>query len=237
MAWEKQLDIINNLYPSFLSVNFPDRYELIKEIFHILDELSRTDSLNRFQNLYKHTLSELESMNQEIQQYIINLPNYCVNERCYWEKQLAMLRKIRSYNTHLSTQKNHFEDIINHLDNIRDIQLNHGNPLWALEADLDIVEECMRSLRTTNDRTLHSYLKMTFSHHLTRASDDISPYRTNPEAIENFIRLGRYYLFENEYSKAKYYFDIFNESKLSIGHYAPWIRKYYHELLTEFSKK
>lgn len=79
----------------------------------------------------------------QIINHIINLPDYCVDERCYWEKQSAYLRKIQKNNTPKTDLEELFNVIFGHMRNIKDIQLQHGNPLLAIEADLDIADECM----------------------------------------------------------------------------------------------
>ena len=81
-------------------------------------------------------------LKEDISSYILDLPDYCVDERCYWEKQKAYLRKIQQNNDPQTNLKDLFEGIFEHLRNIKDIQLQHGNPLPAIEADLNIADEC-----------------------------------------------------------------------------------------------
>ena len=118
--------------------------------------------------------------------------------------------------------------------NIKDIQLQHGNPLQAIEADLNIADECMGVIQEIRDVAVIDYLRKNMQKHLDNACKDLEKFRQQPTSNEYIVRIARYALFLGNKERAREYFDDFIRSKISIYHYAAWIQKYYKELDSEF---
>jgi len=57
-----------------------------------------------------------------------------------------------------------------------------------------------------------------------------------PRVVEGNIRLAIYYMALNEKEKAKKHFEEFEESKVSIQHFAFWIQRDYEGLCKEFKE-
>jgi hypothetical protein len=235
-GWDEQLFWLNYHLPEYFKLEFPSRYYLIKEIFIILQELAGMDQIGPFGGLFLQLLQFMGQSKQDIDRYLIDLPDYCVNERCNWEKEKAFLRKIQKTNESQKSLMEFCEGLFEHLHNIKDIQLQHGNPLEAIEADLNVADECMALAQAIQEETIIIFLKNNLEKHLNQACSDLEQFRGHPFLNEYALRIARYALFINNKEKAKKYFDYFVQSKISIHHYANWLQRYYQDLNVAFGE-
>ena len=213
-GWDEQLFWLSYHLPEYLKLEFPSRYYLIKEIFIILQELAGMNHIEPFGDLFLQLLQFMGQSKQDIDQYLINLPDYCVAERCFWEKEKAFLRRIQKTNKSQKSLMEFCEGLFEHLDNIKDIQLQHGNPLAAIEADLNVADECMALAQAIQEETIKIYLENNLEKHLNQACSDLEQFRGHPISNEYSLRIAKYALFVNNKEKAKKYFDYFVQSKI-----------------------
>jgi len=229
-GWDEQLFWLRHYLPEYLKLEFPSRYYLIKEIFIVLRDLARMNNLGPFAGLFSQLLESMGRSKEDIGRYLIELPDYCVDERCFWEKEKVFLRKVQKTNEPQISLREFCEGIFEHLHNIKDIQLQHGNPLAAIEADLNVADECMGLAQETGEATIILYLRNTMGEHLDNACRDLEKFSRHPVSTEYALRIARYALFLDDRERAKKYFDDFVQSKISIYHYANWLQQYYQEL-------
>lgn len=231
--WEEKLFWFQHYFSEYRKLEFPARYHAIKTVFNILDQLAKANNLGPFVGLYIQLLEFLEESKENIDQYLLDSPDVCVNERCIWEDEKVFLRRIKNVND-LPMQskdlKNYCEGVFKHLRNIKDIHLQHGNPLEAIRADLNIADECMGIMPMAQEENSEPYLKDAMKEHLDEACRNLDKFKRHPASNEFFLRVARYALFQGDVERAKKYFDAFIQSKISINHYAAWLQTYYHEL-------
>ena len=72
--------------------------------------------------------------------------------------------------------------------------------------------------------------------HINDAITDLEEFRSHPVFNEYSLRIARYALSLGDQEKAKDYFTVFLQSKISIFHYADWIQRYYHDLSQFFNR-
>ncbi len=233
-GWNKKLFWVRHSLPEYLKLEFPVRYRMIKEIFNVLLYLARTNNLGQFAGLFSQLWDFMERSKDDIDQYVLELPDYCVAERFFWEKEKAFLRRIQRADEPQINLIDFYEGMFEHLRNIKDTQLQHGNPLPAIEADLNVADECMGVIQAIRDIAVIDYLRKNMQKHLDNACRDFEKFQRHPASNEYIVRIARYALFLGDEKRAKEYFDDFVRSKISIYHYALWIQKYYKELDNEF---
>ena len=237
-GWYEKLFWVRHSLLKYLKLEFPARYLVLKEVFNILRDLEKTNNLGPFADLFSQLIDLMGQSNDDIDRYVLELPDelpdYCVDERCFWEKEKAFLRKIQKPDTSPINLIDLCESIFEHLRNIKDIQLQHGNLLPAIKADLDIADECMGIIQAIKDKKVIAYLLKNMQKHLDNACKDFEKFRRYPASNDYIVRIARYALFLDDKERAREYFDDFVRSKISIYHYATSIQKYYKELDSEF---
>ncbi len=235
-GWDEKLFWLMHYLPEYLKLEFPVRYLALKEVYNILHNLAKTNNLGPFTNLFSQLLVFMGQSKEDIERYLIDLPDYCVYERCSWEKEKAFLRKIPRADEPQISLIDFYGAMFEHLRNIKDIQLQHGNPLLAIEADLNIADECMWVVQKIRDSAVIDYLRKNMQKHLDNACRDLEKFRRHSASNEYIVRISRYALFLDDKERAKEYYDDFICSKISIYHYALWIQKYYKGLDSEFQR-
>ncbi len=235
-GWDEKLFWLMHYLPEYLKLEFPVRYLALKEVYNILRDLAKTNNLGPFVDIFSQLLDFMGRSKEDIERYLTDLPDYCVDERCFWEKERTFLRKIQRADEPQISLIDFYEAMFEHLRNIKDIQLQHGNPLLAIEADLNIADECMWVTQEIRDIAVIDYLRKNMQKHLDNACRDLEKFQRYPVSNEYIVRVARYALFLNDKKRAKEYYDDFVRSKISIYHYALWIQKYYNELDSEFQR-
>ena len=233
-GWDEKLSWLTSHLTVYIELDFPIRYYCVKEIFSILRELLRRNGLGQFAALFKQVLEFMGEARRDIDQHLLRLPDSCVDERCFWEKEKAFLRHMDISGHSQMDLMNFCEGIFEHLRNVKDIQLQHGNPLSAIEADLNIADECMNLMQIIREPAIIPNLRRTMEKHLTDACKDLERFRRHPASNEYLLRTARYALFLGDQNRAKEYFDDFLRSKISIHHYAMWMQAYYQDLIIFF---
>ena len=235
-GWEEKLFSLAHHFPEYLKLEFPDRYHALKEMYNILLELARRNNLGPFAGLFSLLVEFMGCSKEDINRYLLVLPDYCVDERCYWEKQKAYLHKVQQNNEPQKQLTDLFDGIFEHLRNIKDIQLQHGNPLPAIEADLDIADESMAIIQQVQEPSVMPYFRQIMERHVNDACTDLAKYCSHPVSSNYVLRLARYTLFLGHELEAKKYFEDFLQSKISAFHYAAWIQRYYNDLAEFFNR-
>lgn len=164
----------------------------------------------------------------DIDKYINELEEYQVYERCrMWLEKIAVLKEyIKPYD---------FNNIYKDMLNIKDTYERNGLFIDAMRMDLDIADECINPSNYRNKGFNKDILEK-MRYHITLVESRLKMIENHPIIYEIYIRLAYYFFILKENKKAKRYFDKFEESNVSILHYANWLQRYYSILKNELAK-
>ena len=203
---EHQLD-------KYLLLDLTERYRTLKEIHFVLERLEEINALDPFLPFYGRVSYILRGMESEIENYLLSLPEYCVNEKCYWLKELAAVQK--------SDKRNYdFKRVLRRLNDLKDTLLKNENYLEALIAGLDISDEAI--FQKKNEIVWQS---------VQQTIKELERFKGHPVEAECFIRIAYYAFFVGQYQCAKEYFNLFEKTGVSPEHFADWIQAYYAHLV------
>ena len=225
--WDEILFWIEDHLTEYQNLPFPDNYIALKEAYNILYNLAQVNKVGEFGKLFSKLIVFMGESKAEINQYIISIPDYCVIERCYWENELAFLSKVRRSNEPNITLIDFYKRYFKHMSNIRDIYLEHNNPLLAIKVDMDIAEECMGVIRGTTNQNVIEYLKKTMSKQLDSVYKEIENFEESPRSPSFVIPISMYSLYLGDKERSKQYFNKFDKLSININHYSKWIKDYY----------
>lgn len=175
---EQQLD-------KYLLLDLKERYQTLKEIHIVLERLEEMNALGHFLPFYERVSYILRGMKSEIENYLLTLPEYCVNEKCYWLKELASLQKI-------DKKKYDFEQVLQRLNDLKDTLLKYENYLEALIAGLDISDEAI--FQKKNEIVWQS---------VQQTIKELERFKGHPVEAECFIRIAYYAFVVGQYQCAK----------------------------------
>lgn len=231
---DEQLLEIQHYFSDYSTLELPEKYRAFKEIFIILEKLFWSSNLGSYRQMFECIWDYFEKAPVEIENYILSLPDYCVDERCYWENERVFLR--RFVKGHI-TQEMEFKNIrsrLEELKNIKGIHIDHGNHIEAIEAGLNIVDEAMACIANLKNANMKSQIRDIMQKQLRMAIEEIENFKVHPATNVLKIRAARYALFLNDRDVARHYFEGFRRSGVSIYHYAHWLQQYYDQLAAEF---
>lgn len=234
IGWGEKLFEVQHYFEDHSKLDFPEKYHAFKEILIILEKLFRSNNLGPFQQMYQDILDYFEKVSAEIADYVLNLPDYCVYERCHWEEEQVSLRRVIKGPI---TQEMEFKNIqgrLGHLRNIKDIHAEHGNYIESTDADLNIVDEAMAAATNLESHDMKEQMRNILQKHLQVAIEQIEKFKLHPATDIQKLRAAKYALFLGDKELARKYFEDFKQSKISIHHYSIWLQKYYNELASVF---
>ncbi len=234
--WDEILFWVEDHLSEYQSLPFPENFNTIKEAYNILDNLAKNNKLGEFKRLFLKVTSFMGESKVIIGKYIDSLPDYCINERCYWENELVFLSKIRRSNEPNITLLEFYKYYFKHMCNIKDINYEHKNYMLAIEKDIDIAEECMGGIRGTRNKEVIDYLRNTMKKHLDSAIKEINKFEKHPNIYSFYIRISMYSVFLGDKEISKDFFYKYEESRININHYSKWIQDYYFFLKNYHSR-
>ncbi|NQE06028.1 hypothetical protein C5S32_09175, partial [ANME-1 cluster archaeon GoMg1] len=197
----------------YLLLDITERYRTLKEIHFVLERLEEMNALDPFLPFYGRVFHKLKEMRSEIEKHLLSLPEYCVNEKCYWLKELASLQKI-------DKKKYDFELVLQRLNDLKDTLLKNENYLEALTVGLDISDEAI--FQKKNEIVWQS---------VQQAIKELERFKGHPVEAECFIRIAYYAFAVGQYQCAEKYFNLFEETGVSSEHFADWVQAYYAHLV------
>ena len=203
---EHQLD-------KYLLLDLTERYRTLKEIHFVLERLEEMNDLDPFLPFYGRVFHKLKEMRSEIEKHLLSLPEYCVNEKCYWLKELASLQKI-------DKKKYDFELVLQRLNNLKDTLLKNENYLGALTVGLDISDEAIFQKK---NKIVWQSVQQTIK--------ELERFKGHPVEAECFIRIAYYAFVVGQYQCAEKYFNLFEETGFSSEHFADRVQAYYAHLV------
>lgn len=230
IGWTEMLCTLEPRLGDYLDLDFPQQYWALKEIFGVLRTVAQRGQLDPFRKAFDRLVCYMKGIDETIRDYLVELPDYCVFERCSWEKQRAWLLRFRNELGSRQQYQDMLQQMVTHLDNVKDIHLQHGNPLEAIEADLNIADEAMAQITQTGDPETTAWLQPIIEQRIAEAVAAVKPFAGHPMTLEYNLRIARYALFLGNREMAKHHFEAFNDAGVSIYHYASWLQGYYREL-------
>jgi hypothetical protein len=217
MHYMDQLFLAQNRYEQYLKMELHGRYRALKEI-HMATQRACDSGLRAlFGNFHLQVTRDLANMQNEIHEHYVLLPEYCVDESCYWIKELATLEK-------LGCNGGNFDRLIQTLNDVKRRYLEFENRIDALSINLDICDEAIY-------RKEHGVVK----EYLQKTLEELKTFQGHPIEDDCFIRIAYYAYKLKDRQTAKQYLEKFNEKGISIYHYADWIQAYYHHLTEQLT--
>ena len=212
-----QLFLAQNRYEQYLQMELHGRYHALKEI-HMATQRACDSGLRAlFGNFHLQVTRDLTNMQNEIHEHYVLLPEYCVDESCYWIKELATLEK-------LGCNGGNFDRLIQTLNDVKKRYLEFENRIDALSINLDICDEAIY-------RKDHGVVK----EYLQKTLEELKTFQGHPIEDDCFVRIAYYAYKLKDQQTAKQYLEKFNEKGISIYHYADWIQAYYHHLTEQLT--
>ena len=207
---EHQLD-------KYLLLDLTERYRTLKEIHFVLERLEEMNDLGHFLPFFERVSYSLRGMKSEIENYLLSLPEYCVNEKCYWLKELAAVQRIdrRNYD---------FEQVLQRLNDLKDTLLKYENYLEALTVGLDISDEAIFQKK---NKIVWQSVQQTIK--------ELERFKGHPVEAECFIRIAYYAFVVGQCQCAKVYLNRFEKTRVSPQHFADWIQAYYAHLVLKLN--
>ncbi|MDD5144279.1 hypothetical protein [Methanoregula sp.] len=204
---------IEQQFDKYLQLDLTLRYYSLNEINRVLRELKISGQLGIFIAFHERVISHLNGMESEIEKHLLSLPEFCVDEKCYWVKELMALQKNNPNNY------NH-EKVLKSLIDLKESRMKYGNYLAGLDAGLDICDEAM-----------YQQKKLIVTNYLQQTLKEIATLPVYSIRSEWYIRIARYAYDVGQTRCANEMFNNFLRSNVSIDHFAFWI-KGYHDFLS-----
>lgn len=158
---------------------------------------------------------------KDLKKWQSELPEDAIYERCDCLRKKAILRRNRTPYSHKSVveiQRNA-------------IRLYHNSELYLdeLYTRQDIMDELLDE--RNRDEDLRPIYADELCEQLSSAGELLSSLEGHPALAESYIRLGCYSFDLDEYEKGLCFARLFWRTGISVQNFAPWLRRYYANLL------
>lgn len=233
-GWEHKLSEIRNNLDAYLQLDFPVDHEFVKEIWGIIRDLAVRGIMSpqrKSDNAFMNKIFEFRKASwDKIEAHKFSLPDECVFEWCYWEGELAELRKSVIENASLEEEFEILQKILDHLKNISDIHKERGNAIEAFQKHLHIADESMHYSIQSRLPKASSFFCDKCQEYTDIAANEVAEFSKHPDVLHAMLVLAKLYLFLGNKEKVNGFFQVFNDSQLRLDHLAQWLRKYYYEV-------
>ena len=249
IEWEKSLDNVCRHLEEYFALPFPGSFLAAKELFFIMKGLDEQQNPLYDSGLVTTLIVFLRRTTPELDRHLQSLPDEFVHERFNLNKDKAWLLQVLFDPSGKSPEQNDLayatmlDKKLAVLNDLVDIQQQAGNAVNAMEARLGIPDEVISQLfspftagffnRPPFFDYRHKWLDLSKGqmdivyNELTGLGRDVS--------ILTFkLRLSYYFMFFNEVEKAYRLYRDFEDSGISINHFADWIRGYHDKLQSAF---
>jgi len=233
-GWKVKLNEIRGNLDAYLQMDFPVNYEVAKEVWGIIRDLvdrgimipQRKSDDDFLQQVFEFR----KSCWDKIEEHKLSLPDECVFEWCYWESELAELRKNCIENATNEQVYDTLKKILSHLENIARIHKEHGNAIEAFSKHMHIADEAMHYSMQSRYSMASSYFQDQCSKYTEVAAIEVKEFSQHPAVLEAMIVLAKLYAFLDNREQANAHFQIFEDSQLKLEHLARWVRQYYYQV-------
>ena len=243
--WEKPLNNVYQHLDEYLALPFPESFIAAKEIFFVLKGLNEQQSLLINEGCLSKLISFLRKSAPEIDAHLESLPVEFVNERFNFTKDKAWLQQVlfnyleqndKAYTIMLDKKLMLLSDLV-------DIQQKAGNLINAIDARLDISDEVINQVFLPftssffNRPPFYGYRQKLL--YLAKEQMDIvyaelGKFGLDTSILSFKIRLAYYFMHFNKTEKSYKLYSDFEDSGISINHFADWIRRYHDQLRSTF---
>jgi tetratricopeptide (TPR) repeat protein len=224
---DKLFNTICAKYDSYFSMDMPERYLALKEIYLVFETIG-----NYYIEKHKQVFSKIVNYMQtqaltELENYIASLKVYEIFQRYNMEKEKVCViqRFIKPYN---------FKSVYDGLVGIKNGFLKNALDLEAIRIDFDIADECFSPENFDGFRFKYDQVLEKMNEHLKLVDESVSKIKFNPAFSEIYLRLAAYSFIMKDEKRARFFFSEFQNCKISINHYANWLQGYYQILCEHF---
>mgnify|MGYP000867914938 FL=1 len=209
---------IEDQYPEYANLPAVEQFRCYMEIHHVLQRLKEGGSLTLSQeDFFAQNRENIRNLIPALENHLCATPEYCVFEKCQiiWDIIRAKKCSCDDYDK---------EEVLQMLEDIREIRFTHGNFIEAFNGGLDICDE---ALGQKQYEKMWEYTQL--------AMDELQEIQGHPAEIPAFIQIACYAYNAGKHDLAREYLDRFERTGEHISHYADWIQGYYIGLKQELS--
>lgn len=245
IEWEKPLGNVCQHLDEYFALPFPESFLAAKELCFIMKGLNEQQNSLYDSGLVKKLIAFLRKSAPELDSHLRALPDEFVNERFNLTKDKAWLLQVlfdpREQNDNDYTIMIDKKIIL--LNDLVDIQQQAGNAVNAMEARLGIPDEVISQVFSPfttgffNRPQFFDYRRKCLDlskKQMDIAYNDLARFGRDISILTFKLRLAYYFMFFNEIDKAYQLYKDFEDSGISINHFADWIRRYHEKLQSAF---
>lgn len=213
------IDKISEDLGLFLDLPMPERYVCFKEIDYLFEDL-RGNIVKKYQKLKEtahwYIVNQAEN---DLEKYRESLPSEAIYEICNCLKEQAGLLKFKP-------EKYDWNNFIKHMSTAQRLYKDNDLLAESVLCSLNIIDEALSDLNVNSDQGLLHIDDMNES--LREVETLLPELMEHPILNEIYLRLSGYCFAMNDIEKSKTYYEKLQRlNKLSIDHFAPWLRARY----------
>jgi hypothetical protein len=245
IEWEKPLGNVCQHLDEYFALPFPESFIAAKELCFIMKGLDEQQNSLYDSGIVKKLIAFLRKSAPELDSHLRSLPDEFVNERFNLTKDKAWLLQVL-FDPHEQNDNDYtimLDKKIILLNDLVDIQQQAGNAVNALEARLGIPDEVISQVFSPftagffNRPQFFDYRRKCLD--LSKKQMDIvynelARFGRDISILTFKLRLAYYFMFFKEIDRAYPLYKDFEDSGISINHFADWIRGYHDKLQSAF---
>ncbi len=245
IEWKKLLSNVCQHLDEYFALPFPESFLAAKELCFIMKGLDEQQNSLYNSGLVKKMIAFLRKVAPELDSHLHSLPDEFVNERFNLTKDKAWLLQVL-FDPHTQNDNDYtsmLDKKIILLNDLVDIQQQAGNAVNALEARLGIPDEVISQV--FSPFTAGFFNRPQFLDYRRKCLDlskkqmdivynELARFGRDTSILDKKLRLAFYFMYFNETDKAYRLYKDFEDSGISINHFADWIRGYHDKLKSVF---
>jgi len=250
IEWERPLNNVCQHLEEYFALPFPESFLAAKELCFIMKGLDEQQNPLYDSDLVKKLIAFLRKTAPELDLYLPSLPDEFVHERFNLTKDKAWLLQILFDPAGKSPEQNDKEYAIMLdkklavLNDLVDIQYKAGNVINAMDARLGIADEVISQI--FSPYTAGFFSRPRFYDYRQKLLDlskrqmdivysELTKFGSDTSILDKKLRLASYFMQFSEVDKAYRLYRDFEDSGISINHFADWIRRYHDKLQSAFT--
>jgi hypothetical protein len=245
IEWEKTLSDVCQHLDEYFALPFPSSFLAAKELFFVMKGLEEQQNPLLNQSCLSNLLAFLRKSAPELDKHLQSLPDEFVNERFNFTKDKAWLLQIL-FNPHEQNDRDYtimLDKKLALLNDLVDIQQKEGNAINAIDARLCISDEALSQV--FSPFTSGFFTRPQFYEYRQKLLDlakkqmdivceELGKFGLDTSVLAFKIRLAYYFTHFKEIEKSRRLYTDFEDSGISINHFADSIRGYYDQLRSAF---
>jgi len=245
IEWEKLLSDICKDFDEYFALPFPSSFLAAKEIMFVMKGLDEQQNPLLDLGCLSKLIAFLRKSAPELDKHLQSLPDEFVNERFNFTKDKAWLLQVL-FNPHEQNDKDYtimLDKKLVLLNDLVDIQQKEGNAINAIDARLCIPDEALSQV--FSPFTSGFFTRPQFYAYRQKLLDsakkqmdivyeELGKFGLDTSVLAFKIRLAYYFMHFNEIEKSCGLYTDFENSGISINHFADSIRGYHDKLKSVF---